>query len=179
MDSTSSCSNLPIVDFICDYLDRPDVALHRQFSADGSKANVIALMEPDRPAVKGDGIVLCGHLDTVPATESGWESDPFVLTDCGDRWVARGSADMKGFLALAINAFMRADDIPLTSQLALLLTYDEEVGCLGARQLAQSWPSGVGLPRSVIIGDPQRPRALRPVRFQGPGGVRRVIRSFQ
>ena len=46
---------------------------------------------------------LSGHMDVVPAEEADWRSDPFRLTRSDDTWVGRGAADMKGFLALAIN----------------------------------------------------------------------------
>lgn len=41
-DTTSRNSNLPLADFLCDYLDRPGVRIVRQASPDGAKANLIA-----------------------------------------------------------------------------------------------------------------------------------------
>ncbi|HYG61051.1 MAG TPA: M20/M25/M40 family metallo-hydrolase, partial [Thermoanaerobaculia bacterium] len=155
-DSVSRNSNLPIADFLCDYLDGAGVRVERQLSPAGDKANVIARVGPARE--DGAGLVLSGHMDVVPADEAGWESDPFRLTDRGDRWVARGSADMKGFLAVATNlaAGVVAEADRLGAPLALVFTYDEEVGTLGARHLLESWSGGVssGLPRSAIIGEP-------------------------
>ncbi len=52
---------------------------------------------------EGDGgIVLSGHTDVVPADGKDWSADPFMLTDRGDDLVARGAADMKGFIAACI-----------------------------------------------------------------------------
>ncbi|MGH6690437.1 MAG: M20/M25/M40 family metallo-hydrolase, partial [Gammaproteobacteria bacterium] len=96
-----------------------------------------------------------GHMDTVPAEEEGWESDPFALTDRGDRWVARGACDMKGFLALAANLFAEAAaGAELAAPLALVFTYDEELGTLGARRLAETWDRPELLPRAAVIGEP-------------------------
>ena len=40
-DSTSHKSNLPIVDFICDYLDDSRFTIIRQLNVEGDKANVV------------------------------------------------------------------------------------------------------------------------------------------
>jgi acetylornithine deacetylase len=159
-DTTSRNSNLPLADFLADYLDRPGIRIERNPSADGTKANLIAWMGP---ASGGDrrGLVLSGHMDTVPAEEAGWRSDPFVLVDEGDRWVARGSCDMKGFLALAANLAAEADPGKLRAPLALVFTYDEEVGTLGARHLTETFREAASLPRSAVIGEPTSLRVAR------------------
>ena len=105
------------------------------------------------------GLILSGHMDAVPALEPDWESDPFTLTERDDRYVGRGAADMKGFLAVATNAAMAAER--LRAPLYLLFTYDEEVGTYGARQFAQTWDRARPLPQHCIIGEPT---SFRPVR---------------
>jgi acetylornithine deacetylase len=159
-DTTSRNSNHPLADFLCGYLDRPGVRIARNLSPDGSKTNVIAWIGP---APEGDrrGLVLSGHMDVVPAEEEGWRSDPFTLTDEGDRWVARGSCDMKGFLAVAANLAIEAQPERWRSPLALVFTYDEEVGTLGAKRLTESFPEAASLPRSAIIGEPTSLRVAR------------------
>lgn len=159
-DSTSRNSNLPIADFLCGYLDRPGARIARNPSADGTKANVIAWLGPE-PEGDRRGLVLSGHMDVVPAEEDGWRHDPFHLTDEGDRWVGRGSCDMKGFLALAANLLAEADPRSWRAPLALVFTYDEEVGTLGAKRLTESFPEAERLPRSAIIGEPTSLRVAR------------------
>jgi acetylornithine deacetylase len=159
-DTTSRNSNLPLADFLADYLDRPGVRVERNPSADGAKTNLIAWAGPE-PTGDRRGLVLSGHMDTVPADEAGWRSDPFTLTDEGDRWVARGSCDMKGFLAVAANLAAEADPASLRAPLALVFTYDEEVGTLGARRLTETFPEARALPRSAIIGEPTSLRVAR------------------
>ena len=163
-DTTSRNSNLPLADFLCDYLDRPGIRIERQPSPDGSKANVVAWLGPEPVGPQGErpGLVLSGHMDVVPAEEDGWRSDPFTLADAGDRWVARGACDMKGFLAIAANAAIDAvAEGSLRAPLALVLTYDEEVGTLGARHLLESYAAGSLLPRSAVIGEPTSLRVAR------------------
>jgi acetylornithine deacetylase len=159
-DSTSRNSNLPIADFLCDYLDRPGVRIERNPSADGTKTNLIAWLGPE-PAGDRGGLVLSGHMDVVPADEEGWRHEPFALADEGDRLVGRGACDMKGFLALAANLAAEAKPERWRAPLALVFTYDEEVGTLGAKRLTETFPAAERLPRSAVIGEPTSLRVAR------------------
>jgi acetylornithine deacetylase len=158
-DTTSRESNLPLADFLADYLDRPGVRVARNPSADGAKTNLVVAVGPESD--DREGLVLSGHMDVVPAEESGWRSDPFTLTESGDRYVGRGTADMKGFLALAANRLAAADASALRRPLALLFTYDEEVGTLGARRFTETFTPIARLPRHVVIGEPTALRVVR------------------
>jgi acetylornithine deacetylase len=156
IDSTSAISNLPIADELASYIESSAQSIEYLKSPDGAKANLMIRFGPE-PDGDGRGLILSGHMDAVPAREPGWDSDPFTLTDAGDRYVGRGAADMKGFLAVATNAAIASRE--LRAPLILLFTYDEEVGTLGAREFAktQSRP----LPKHCIIGEPT---SFRPVR---------------
>jgi acetylornithine deacetylase len=156
-DSTSRESNLPLADFICSYLDRPGVRIARNPSADARKTNLLIQIGPGGCG----GVTLSGHMDVVPAEEVGWRSDPFTLADEGERLVGRGAADMKGFLALAINRLAGLDPESLQHPLALLLTYDEEIGTLGARHFTETWAGTDALPHDLIIGEPTSLRVVR------------------
>ena len=151
-DSVSRNSNLPLADFLCEYVDRPGVRISRHPSPEGDKVNLVLAAGPE----PGDrsGLGLSGHMDVVPADESEWETDPFVLSDRGDRWAGRGAADMKGFLALAVNRFAALDPARLRRPLTLLLTRDEELGTLGAEHFASTWRDRDALPRDVVVGEP-------------------------
>jgi acetylornithine deacetylase len=157
-DTTSHKSNREIAGFICDYLDRPEVRITRHPTADAAKLNLIVAAGPE----DGDGgLVLSGHMDTVPAEAEGWESDPFTLIRRDGSYVARGAADMKGFLALAINRLAAADIPRLRHGLVLLFTHDEETGTLGARRLVDEPGTLPPLPAATIIGEPTSLRVLR------------------
>lgn len=160
-DSVSRNSNLPIADFIADYLDRPGVRIDRVPNADGTKTNLVIAAGPAGTERGRDGLVLSGHMDVVPADEAEWESDPFQLTRRDDRLFGRGTADMKGFLALAMNRLAAVDPASLRHPLALIFTYDEEVGTMGARRFAESWSSPETLPRRTVIGEPTTLKVAR------------------
>ncbi len=151
-DSTSHRSNLELADFIANYVDGPGVRIGRNPSADGAKVNLVITAGPE--GAERRGLMLSGHMDVVPAGDTGWQSDPFALTRSGDTWVARGACDMKGFLALALNRFAAVEPESLHRPLALVFTYDEELGTLGARRLAETWPDPELLPRAAVIGEP-------------------------
>lgn len=174
-DSVSRNSNLPIADFISEYLCRPAVHVTRNPSADGLKANVIVRAGPDTDHPDRAGLVLSGHMDVVPADEPDWESDPFVLTRKGETLVGRGACDMKGFLAVAMNRLAATDPASLRHPLALVFTYDEEVGTMGARRFVETWPDPGTLPRRTVIGEPTSMRVARmhkghiKLRFTFPG----------
>ncbi len=154
-ETPSARSNLEIVDFLSELLDLPGVSLERIPSETGGKATLVALVGGafEDPATRA-GLTLCGHLDTVPAEEEGWTGDPFRLREEEDRLIGRGVCDMKGFVAIAVSVFLRAAEERWRLPLALVLTHDEEIGALGARRLAEVWPSERALPRRVIVGEP-------------------------
>ena len=164
-DSTSHRSNLPIVDFLRDYLDRPGIRLTLQPAPPEEvepKANLIVELGPEC-GTERDGLMLSGHVDVVPAEEPEWQSDPFRLEIREDRYYGRGSADMKGFVALAVNSLLRrhAAGGELRAPLALVITYDEELGTLGARHFVETWDPAHRLPRRSIIGEPTSLEVVR------------------
>lgn len=161
-DTTSHRSNLGLVDFLCDYLDLPGVEVVRNASPEGDKANLVIFAGPPVDPEARDGLVLSGHMDVVPALEPEWQSDPFTLRDEDGTLVARGAADMKGFVALAANR-LRATAAAgtLRRPLVLVFTYDEEIGTVGARHLRHTWPAERPLPRRAVIGEPTSLRVVR------------------
>lgn len=162
--SVSRESNEPIADFLCEYLNAPDVRIERDASPGEGKVNLIISKGPAADDGGGltNGLCLSGHMDVVPADEPGWTSPPFELTERNGDLVARGSADMKGSVALAANLFRETDASDLCAPLALLLTCDEELGSLGAQAFARRQREmPAPLPRSVIVGEPTEMSVVR------------------
>ena len=154
-DTTSRDSNLALIEWVEAYLDRHGVPHRRVPNADGTKANLIASIGPPDEG----GVVLSGHTDVVPVDGQPWSSDPFKLTERAGRLYGRGACDMKGFLALALAA---------TPELAagakrpvhLALSYDEEVGCLGAPDMIEVIAREVPRPALVVVGEPTMMEAV-------------------
>ncbi len=159
-DSASHNSNRPIADFICDYLDLPGISIYRQPSPDEDKVNLIVTTGPSEVA-DGRGLVLSGHMDTVPANEPEWKSDPLTMVESDGHYFGRGVCDMKGFIALAMNAVASVKGSSLQHPLVLVFTYDEETGILGGKHLAYSYEGRDNLPTAAIIGEPTSLKVVR------------------
>ncbi|MGF1644243.1 MAG: acetylornithine deacetylase [Thiotrichales bacterium] len=115
------------------------------------------------------GLILAGHTDTVPYDANRWRHDPFKLTEDDRRFYGLGTADMKGFFALAIDAARQFNAREFTRPLILLATADEETSMSGARALIRS---DVDRGRYAVIGEPT---SLKPVR-QHKGILMEAIR---
>ena len=105
------------------------------------------------------GLVLSGHTDTVPYDEQRWQTDPFSLTERGNRLYGLGTSDMKAFFALALEAVRGLDLNRLKHPLTLLATADEESNMCGAQALLET---NRRLGRYAVIGEPT---GLKPVRM--------------
>ena len=149
-DTTSRNSNLALIEWVEAFLAARGIASRRVENADGSKANLYALIGPE---VEG-GVVLSGHTDVVPVDGQPWSSDPWELTERGGKLYGRGAADMKSFLALALAHVDAALDAKIQRPLIFAFSYDEEIGCLGAPSLIEDIVRAAPRPAAAIIGEP-------------------------
>jgi acetylornithine deacetylase len=149
-DTTSRNSNLELIGFVRAYLDDLGVKYRVSLNAEGTKANLHAIIGPQRPG----GIALSGHVDTVPVDGQAWSTDPFTLRRVGDRLQGRGAADMKGFVASFLAAVPDMQARHLAKPLHLFISYDEEVGCHGARRLIEDLDESGLKPALCVVGEP-------------------------
>ncbi|MEY3665969.1 MAG: acetylornithine deacetylase, partial [Pseudomonadota bacterium] len=91
-DTVSANANLALIEWVANRLDSLGARTTIQHGEEKGKANLLASIGPDRAG----GMLLSGHSDVVPVAGQNWSTDPFALTERGDRLHARGSADMKG-----------------------------------------------------------------------------------
>ena len=126
--TVSTRSNLDLVGFVEAYLAGHGVASARVPDATGEKAALLALIGPTVPG----GVVLSGHTDVVPVEGQAWTTDPWTLTERGGRLLRPRRRDMKGFAAIALALVPEMLAANLTRPIILALSYDEEIGCLGA-----------------------------------------------
>ena len=154
---TVSCdSNLDLIDWVEEYLASHGVAARRVYDATGTKAALYANVGPE---VAG-GVVLSGHTDVVPVDGQDWHHEPFAVTEADGRFYGRGCADMKGFDALALAMVPYALELGVTRPLQIALSYDEEVGCIGAPPMIDDMVAHLPRAAAAIIGEPSM---LRPV----------------
>jgi len=149
-DTTSRDGNIPLIEFVEAYLDGWGVPHFRVDYEAGRKTNLYATIGPD---IAG-GIVLSGHTDVVPVDGQPWTSKPFELTARDGRLFGRGTADMKGFIAVILSLVPEFKAANLKSPIHLALSCDEEVGCKGVRPLVAHLRDHLPKPRAVIVGEP-------------------------
>ncbi|MEP7140886.1 MAG: acetylornithine deacetylase [Caldimonas sp.] len=150
MNTVSHESNLELIHFVRDELARHGVASTLTFDDTRTKANLCATLGEGKPG----GVIVSGHTDTVPWDGQDWSLDPLGAVLRDGKLYGRGSADMKGFIGLALAqtpAFLAAD-LPFAIHFAF--SYDEEVGCFGARRLIADLRARGLAPRACIVGEP-------------------------
>jgi acetylornithine deacetylase len=148
--TVSSESNLPLIDWIRNFLADHGIESHLVLNEKRDKANLLATIGPPLPG----GLGLSGHSDVVPVQGQAWNSDPFTLTEKQSRLYGRGSCDMKGFIAAALSRVASWKSTRLRRPMHLLFTYDEEVGCLGAPSLVANAEARQLAPAAIIVGEP-------------------------
>lgn len=172
--TVSADSNLALISELADRLETAGARVDLFQNEGGTKANLFATLGPERDG----GLVLSGHTDVVPVTDQDWSSDPFALTQQDDRLMGRGTCDMKGFIAAATVMADEYTGSNLRRPLHFAFTYDEEVGCLGARALVPELQKRGIRPAMAIIGEPTEMQVIEghkgcceyTVRFSGLEG---------
>ncbi len=148
--TVSRASNLDLIDWVEEYLNGFGVSATRVYNDEGNKANLYANIGPE---VEG-GVILSGHTDVVPVDGQNWDTDPFEVVEKGGRYYGRGTCDMKGFGALALAAVPLALKRGVKRPLQIALSYDEEVGCVGAPRMIAQMADLLPRASGAIIGEP-------------------------
>ena len=146
-------SNQPVIDLLAEWFNDLGFNCEIQPLAN-NKANLIATYGSG-----AGGLVLSGHTDTVPFNEVRWSYTPLALTEDHNRFYGLGTADMKSFFALIIEAVLPLLEQNFNQPLIILATADEESSMNGARAIAAS---GRPKARAAIIGEPT---GLQPIRL--------------
>jgi len=149
-DTTSTTSNLQLIDFVRNLLDEHAIASQLVHNDDRSCANLYATIGPDNIG----GVMLSGHTDVVPTTGQDWNSDPYRMLGDDQLLIGRGACDMKGFIACVLAALPRISAGSLQTPIHLAFSYDEEIGCVGAKRLVETMAGFEVKPRIGLIGEP-------------------------
>ncbi|NDW44748.1 acetylornithine deacetylase [Ruegeria sp. PrR005] len=155
--TVSRDTNLPLVDWLEDYLTGHGIETHRWI--DPEQPHKAALMAHAGPRVEG-AVVLSGHSDVVPVDGQDWDGDPFTVVERDGKYFGRGTCDMKGFDALAIWALVEGHHRGLQRPLQLALSFDEELGCTGAPPMIAEMQKLLPKGSAVIVGEPSMMQAV-------------------
>ncbi len=159
IDSVSSRTNVEIASYLaarCEHLGLCARMLPYADERGVKKLQLVAIAPRTTSDDEVIELALVGHTDTVPY-DPAW-AEALTLAQRDGKLYGRGACDTKAFIAAALTAVEEFDLAKLKRPLALVFTADEEVGCLGAKRLAEGGALRV---RHAIVGEPT---SLRPMR---------------
>lgn len=154
--TVSRDSNLDLIHWVQEYLAGHGVESRMVPNADGTKANLYATVGPQVPG----GVVLSGHTDVVPVDGQPWDTDPFKVVQRDGKLFGRGTCDMKSFIAIGLAMVPTMLERGLARPVHFALSYDEEVGCLGAPDMIKRLAAELPAPEAVIVGEPSNMRVI-------------------
>ena len=160
-DTVSRHSNLALIEDVQAYCEQLSLTVDLTFNKAKTKANLFVTVPAGENAdIVNHGLVLSGHTDVVPVDGQDWTSEPFSATIRGDKLYGRGACDMKGFIACALMLLPQAVQLSNAGQLRrplhLALSFDEEVGCLGAPLILADLKARGITPDYCIVGEPTK-----------------------
>ena len=171
--TVSSVSNLEMLDWVEAYLESHGVKSHRVYNQSMTKANLYANIGPE---VEG-GVILSGHTDVVPVVGQDWDTDPFTVVEKDGKLYGRGTCDMKGFDALALAAVPLALQRGIKRPIQIALSYDEEVGCLGAPDMIEALSKHLPRAAAAVIGEPSMMKVVSG--HKGAFGVHTHVHGYE
>ncbi len=171
--TVSRDSNLPLIDWVEKYLGSHGITAHRHYDVTGEKAALFAHVGPQ---IEG-GLVLSGHTDVVPVDGQPWASDPYLVVEREGKLYGRGTTDMKGFDALALWALVEAQYRSVKRPLQIALSYDEEIGCIGAPAMIEAMQGPLPKASAVIVGEPSMMKAV--TGHKGGAGFWTHVKGFE
>ncbi len=171
--TVSAGSNLDLIDWLEGYLTGHGIPLHRHWNDDNSKAALLAHAGPMVPGA----VVLSGHSDVVPVEGQVWTSDPWTLTERDGRLYGRGTCDMKGYVALAVWALVEAQRRGVRRPVQLALSYDEELGCMGAPPMIETLQQVFPVGSVALIGEPSDMKVI--TGHKGGTGFHVHVKGFE
>lgn len=158
-------STADVVAFIGEFLDSLGVK-SRIISHSGGRENLITT-EPD------SRLLLCGHVDVVPAIPDDWTHDPWSGEIAGGYVWGRGTTDMKGGCAALLIAYRDLIDAGVEPEVQFAFVCDEETG--GEHGIQSLLAQDLLEPRECLIAEPTP--AMSPA--IGQKGLYRIDLSFR
>ncbi|QRQ86153.1 acetylornithine deacetylase [Cupriavidus oxalaticus] len=158
-DTTSRHSNLGLIETVRDHFLTKGLKPHLSYNPQQDKANLFVTV----PAANGDtngGIVLSGHTDVVPVDGQDWSTDPFRPVIRDGKLYGRGTCDMKGFIGTSLSLLPTILDAKLREPVHYALSFDEEIGCMGAPYLLAELRERGVTPGGCIVGEPTSMRVI-------------------
>jgi len=174
-DTTSRHSNLGLIESVRDHFLAKGLKPHLSYNPQRDKANLFVTV----PAANGDtngGIVFSGHTDVVPVDGQDWATDPFRPVVRDGKLYGRGTCDMKGFIGTSLSLLPAILQSNLREPVHYALSFDEEIGCMGAPYLLAELRERGVTPGGCIVGEPTSMRVI--VAHKGINAYRCCVKGF-
>ena len=134
-ESISRATNVPVTRHLAKVLRALGFKVEMLPYTDAAGVAKLTIVARLGRAEKG-GLSLMSHDDVVPAgSADDWSGNPFQVREHGGKLYGRGACDMKGPLAASICAACRFTAGDLRQPLYIVVTSDEEINALGAREV--------------------------------------------
>lgn len=173
-DTTSRHSNLGLIEAVRDHFLARGLRPHLSYNPQGDKANLFATVPAADGSIDG-GIVLSGHTDVVPVDGQDWTTDPFKPVVRDGKLYGRGTCDMKGFIGASLALLPTLLEAKLREPVHYALSFDEEIGCMGAPYLLAELRERGVRPGGCIVGEPTSMRVI--VAHKGINAYRCCVRG--
>jgi acetylornithine deacetylase len=158
-DTVSRNPNMGLIETVRDELRTAGIDATLTTDRSGKWANLFATV-PAHDGQTNGGIVLSGHTDVVPVDGQNWDSDPFKPEIRDGLLYGRGTCDMKGFIGAALSLLPKMQATKLARPIHFALSFDEEVGCVGAPLMIDDLQKRGVRPDGCIVGEPT---SMRPI----------------
>jgi succinyl-diaminopimelate desuccinylase len=136
-----------IAKFIYDYLVDSKIPAEL-IKIEGNRFDVVGVLG------KGEGVMLNGHLDTVPAGDlKNWKYNPFSGKIVNGKLYGRGASDMKGGVAAMLVAVKNLARENFKRKLLLTFVADEEVALKGSEYLIKNRKNYFNGIKSGVTGE--------------------------
>jgi acetylornithine deacetylase len=158
--TVSGTSNIELIEYCENKLEVLGANSFKTFDNKKLRANLFSTINA-KQKLNGDGIILSGHTDVVPASAKDWASNPYVASERDNKVFGRGSCDMKGFIActLALAPYFASEN--LKKPIHFSYTYDEETACQGAPVMLKELKRRQINCSVCIVGEPTNMKAIQ------------------
>jgi acetylornithine deacetylase len=159
-ETVSGTSNIDLIDYCEEKLSILGAKSFRTFDDKKLRANLFSTINGEGK-LSGDGIILSGHTDVVPASAKNWTSNPYIASERDNKIFGRGACDMKGFIActLALAPYFASEN--LKKPIHFSYTYDEETACQGAPVMLKELKKRNINCSICIVGEPTNMKAIQ------------------
>ncbi len=151
-DTVPANSNIPLIAHVAERLKAEHGITGAQRPGGDDKMSFYATVGPQTDG----GVVLSGHTDVVDIIGQEWTLPPFSLSETEDKLYARGSCDMKGFVACVLAMAPVFAAAPLKKPVHFAFSRDEEIGCAGSEDMIAMITDSGMKPAAAVIGEPTR-----------------------